>query len=59
MLKLQVNIKIEQDDIPGTKALLEQSIPDDSETIIASACVLYKVIIRLRLIVNSPNLLFK
>jgi hypothetical protein len=43
MLKLQVNTKLEQDDIQGTKSLLEQCIPDDSETIIASACVLYKV----------------
>ena len=43
MLKLQVNIKLEQDDVPGTKSLLEQCIPDDSDTIIANACVLYKV----------------
>ncbi len=43
MLKLQVNIKIAQDDIPGTKGLMEQCIPDDSETIIANACILYKV----------------
>eukprot|EP00026_Physarum_polycephalum_P004296 Phypoly_transcript_04314.p1 GENE.Phypoly_transcript_04314~~Phypoly_transcript_04314.p1 ORF type:complete len:657 (+),score=128.79 Phypoly_transcript_04314:100-2070(+) len=42
MLKLQVNIKLEQDDVPGTKSLLEQCIPDDSDTIIANACVLYK-----------------
>lgn len=43
MLKLQVNIKLEQDDLPGTKLLLEQCIPDDPETIISSACLLYKV----------------
>lgn len=43
MLKLQVNIKLEQDDLPGTKLLLEQCIADDPETIISSACLLYKV----------------
>lgn len=43
LMKLQVAIKYEQEDIQGTKSLLEQCIPDDPDTVISTACLLYKV----------------
>lgn len=42
MLKLQGYITYEQDDLPGTKALLEQCPPDDSDVLITQACILFK-----------------
>jgi tetratricopeptide repeat protein 30 len=42
MLKLQSYITYESDDLPGTKALLEQCPPDDSDVLITQACILFK-----------------
>lgn len=42
MLMLQAGIKYEQDDLPGTKALMDQCLPDDPDTIVNNAAILYK-----------------
>jgi len=42
VLMLQAAVKYEQDELGPCKALLEQSLPDDPETIINNAAVLFK-----------------
>ncbi|KAJ3193110.1 Tetratricopeptide repeat protein 30A [Irineochytrium annulatum] len=42
LVKLQAAIKYELDDLPGCKLLVEQSPPDDTDTIVNQACLLYK-----------------
>ena len=41
-LHLQAAIEYEQDDLPSCKASLEQCLPDDPDTIVGLAAVLYK-----------------
>lgn len=41
-LLLQTAVRYEQDDLPGTRAVLEQCLPEDPDTIVNLACVLYK-----------------
>lgn len=41
-LLLQAAVRYEQDDLQGTRAVLEQCMPDDPDTAINLACVLYK-----------------
>mmetsp|Transcript_31666 Transcript_31666/g.51104 ORF Transcript_31666/g.51104 Transcript_31666/m.51104 type:complete len:664 (+) Transcript_31666:80-2071(+) len=42
MQSLNAAIKYEQDDIPACETLLAQAIPDDPDTVVMQACVLYK-----------------
>mmetsp|Transcript_34770 Transcript_34770/g.80337 ORF Transcript_34770/g.80337 Transcript_34770/m.80337 type:complete len:676 (-) Transcript_34770:192-2219(-) len=41
-LMLQTAIRYEQDDLPGTRQLLEQCMPEDPDTVVNEGCVLYK-----------------
>lgn len=42
MLHLQAAIRYEQDDLVATKSFVEQCLPDDPDTVVARACILYK-----------------
>ncbi|KAI8854818.1 tetratricopeptide repeat protein 30B [Chytridium lagenaria] len=42
LIKLQAAIKYEMDDLPGCKQLIEQCQPDEPDTIVNQACLLYK-----------------
>merc|ERR1719502_1145431 len=42
VLMLQAAIKYEQDDLMNTKALIEQCPPDEADTLVNQACVMYK-----------------
>jgi tetratricopeptide repeat protein 30 len=42
MLKLRAHVKYEQDDIPGCRAIIDQCIQDDPDTIISYACIEFK-----------------
>jgi tetratricopeptide repeat protein 30 len=42
VLMLQVAIKYEQDDFMNTKSLIDSLPPDDADTLVNSACVMYK-----------------
>jgi len=42
VLMLQAAIKYEQDDLMNTKALIDQCAPEDADTLVNQACVMYK-----------------
>ena len=42
VLTLQAAIKYEQDDLMNTKSLIEQCPPDEADTLVNHACVMYK-----------------
>merc|ERR1719409_1517551 len=42
LIMLQAAIKYEMDDIPGTKALVDQCMQDDPDTVINYGCIAYK-----------------
>ena len=42
VLTLQAAIKYEQDDLMNTKALIDQCAPDEADTLVNQACVMYK-----------------
>jgi len=42
VLTLQAAIKYEQDDLMNTKALIDQCPPDEADTLVNQACVMYK-----------------
>ena len=42
VLMLQAAIKYEQDDLMNTKALIDQCPPDEADTLVNQACVMYK-----------------
>lgn len=42
LLHLQASIRYEEDELPAARALLDQCVADDPETIVALACVTYK-----------------
>lgn len=43
MLHLRAAITYEQEDLAATKSFVDKCIPDDPDTIVASACIAYKV----------------
>merc|ERR1719482_1521966 len=42
VLMLQAAIKYEQDDLMNTRAMIEQCPPDDADTLVNQACIVYK-----------------
>lgn len=42
LLHLQACIKYEEDDLPGSRTLLDQCVADDPDTLVAQACITYK-----------------
>lgn len=42
MLKLRAHVKYEQDDVAGCRAIVDQCIQDDPDTIISYACIEFK-----------------
>ena len=42
VIQLQAAIKYEQDDLMNTRALIDQCPPDDADTLVNQACVMYK-----------------
>jgi tetratricopeptide repeat protein 30 len=42
MIKLRAQIKYEQEDLAGCKALADQCLPDDADAIVTQACIDYK-----------------
>ena len=46
LVKLQAAIKYEMDDVDGCKRLIDQCPPEEPDTMINQACLLFKVSIR-------------
>ncbi|KAJ3111684.1 Tetratricopeptide repeat protein 30A [Phlyctochytrium bullatum] len=42
LIKLQAAIKYEMDDLPGCKSLIDQCSPDDPDSLVNQACLLFK-----------------